>query len=79
MRNDPCVYVRQGTACHHYEALLRQGDVPMSDDRFTEVTQQSWFSRITGAVKGILVGLVLFVVSFPLLFWNEGRAVQTAP
>jgi hypothetical protein len=24
----------------------------------------------------VLIGLVLFVVSFPLLFWNEGRAVQ---
>lgn len=48
----------------------------MSADRFTEVTHQSWFSRIANAIKGILVGLVLFVVSFPLLFWNEGRAVQ---
>jgi hypothetical protein len=43
---------------------------------FTESTTQSWFSRIGNAIKGVLVGLVLFVVSFPLLFWNEGRAVQ---
>ncbi len=49
----------------------------MSEDRFTEVTNQSWFSRIGGAFKGILMGLVLFVVAFPLLFWNEGRAVKT--
>lgn len=49
----------------------------MSDERFTEVTKQSWFSRIGGAIKGILFGLVLIVAAFPLLFWNEGRAVTT--
>ncbi|MDD2599974.1 MAG: TMEM43 family protein [Kiritimatiellae bacterium] len=49
----------------------------MSQDSFTEVTSQSWFSRIGGAIKGVLVGLVLFVLAFPLLFWNEGRAVTT--
>lgn len=49
----------------------------MSGDRFTEVSSQSWFSRIGGSIKGILMGLLLFVVAFPLLFWNEGRAVKT--
>lgn len=48
----------------------------MSDSTFTEVTHESWLSRIGGAFKGILVGLVLFVVAFPMLFWNEGRAVK---
>jgi hypothetical protein len=37
-----------------------------------------WFSRIVSAIKGVLVGLLLFVASFPLLFWNEGRAVRRA-
>ena len=44
--------------------------------RFQEVTHQSWFSRIGRAIKGVVVGLVMFAVSFPLLFWNEGRAVR---
>ncbi|MGD9874543.1 MAG: TMEM43 family protein [Kiritimatiellia bacterium] len=48
----------------------------MSADTFTEVTKQSWFSRIGGAIKGILAGLLLIIASFPLLFWNEGRAVK---
>lgn len=48
----------------------------MSEDSFTEVTHESWFSRIGGAIKGFLVGLLLFVVAFPLVFWNEGRAVK---
>ncbi len=45
---------------------------------YTEVTTESWGSRLGSSIKSVLVGLVLFVISFPLLFWNEGRAVQTA-
>lgn len=48
----------------------------MSDHSYTEVTSRSWFRRIGDAIKGLVFGLLLFVVSFPLLFWNEGRAVD---
>ena len=44
----------------------------------TEVTEESWFSRLGGAFKGILTGIILFIVAIPLLFWNEGRAVRRA-
>ncbi|XP_045165127.2 transmembrane protein 43-like [Mercenaria mercenaria] len=47
----------------------------------TRVTYQrnpGFFERIGGSLVGILVGLVLLVVGSCLLFWNEGRAVQTA-
>ncbi|MEO1482125.1 MAG: TMEM43 family protein [Myxococcota bacterium] len=47
----------------------------MSD--FSEVTTQGWGSRLMGSIRGILVGGLLFLISFPLLWWNEGRAVQT--
>ncbi|HET8647611.1 MAG TPA: TMEM43 family protein [Vicinamibacteria bacterium] len=50
----------------------------MSDDSFTEVTSQGWGSRILQSIKGVLVGGAFFVGSFPLLVWNEGRAVKTA-
>lgn len=43
-----------------------------------EVKPQSWIDQMGNAMKGIVTGLVLFVVGFPLLFWNEGRAVKTA-
>lgn len=43
---------------------------------YTEVTRQSWFSRIGGAIKGIIVGIILIIAAFPVLFKNEGRAVH---
>jgi len=47
-------------------------------DSYREVSSQSWFSRIGQSIKSVLVGLVFFVAAFPLLFWNESRAIQTA-
>ncbi|MDV6028859.1 MAG: hypothetical protein F9B45_01850 [Phycisphaera sp. RhM] len=44
----------------------------------TRVTDESWFGRIGKAFAGILFGGLLTVVSVPVLFWNEGRAVRTA-
>ncbi len=46
-------------------------------DSYTEVTTDSWFSRLGNAIKGIVIGLIILVIGFPLLFWNEGRAVET--
>ena len=48
----------------------------MANDSITEVTNQSWLSRLGGAFKGILFGILLIVAAFILLFWNEGRAVK---
>ena len=44
----------------------------------TETTTESWTSRLGGAVKGVAVGLGLFILGFPVLFWNEGNCVKTA-
>lgn len=49
----------------------------MSDNSFTETTTTGWFSRIGSSIKGILVGVILIIISFPVLFLNEGRAVKT--
>lgn len=49
----------------------------MAQDRYTEVTKESWFKRFGNAFKGILFGFLLIGISFVLLFWNEGRAVKT--
>lgn len=47
-------------------------------DSFSEVSSESWFSRLAGAFFGMIFGLILFAVAFPVLFWNEGRAVHRA-
>nr|WP_314072825.1 TMEM43 family protein [uncultured Roseococcus sp.] len=47
-------------------------------DVFTSTSSKSWFSRLGGAFTGLLVGIVLIPLAGWLLFWNEGRAVQTA-
>ena len=44
----------------------------------TETTRTSWITRLGDSFKGVLTGLAMFIAAFPLLFWNEGRAVATA-
>ncbi len=50
----------------------------MAADSFTEVSSRNVFQRFGNSVKGILVGVIFFAASFPLLWWNEGRAVHRA-
>ncbi len=40
-------------------------------------SNQSWFSRIKSALVGVIIGLLLFVFSFPVLISNEGRSIHT--
>jgi hypothetical protein len=47
-------------------------------DRYVETTSQSWLSRLAGSLAGVIVGFVLVLIAIGVLFWNEGRAVQTA-
>lgn len=60
-----------------FNSIDPSGDGP-GGDSFTETTHQGWLSRIGNAFSGMLVGLVLAALSCAGLFWNEGRAVQTA-
>lgn len=45
-------------------------------DSFTEVSRKGLGSRLGESIKGVLVGIIMFLIAFPLLFWNEGRAVK---
>ncbi len=45
-------------------------------DHFTETTTTSWGKRITNSFIGMLVGLLLFIGAFVVLWWNEGRSVD---
>lgn len=44
----------------------------------TETTTESWGSRLGTSIKGVIFGFALFIVGFPVLFWNEGNSVKTA-
>jgi hypothetical protein len=46
-------------------------------DSFTTVEHKGWLSRLGGSIVAAGFGLLLFVAMFPLLWWNEGRAVKT--
>lgn len=50
----------------------------MAPDNFTEKTSTSWFSRLGGSIKSIFFGLLMFLGSMVLMWYNEGRAVKTA-
>ncbi len=46
------------------------------NESFTEVTSQSWFSRLGQSIKSVGTGLIIFIASFFVLFWNESSAVK---
>lgn len=63
------------------DIMVEQGDggggfFGGQNDTYTEVHHESYFSRIGNSFGGICVGIVLFFGAFPLLWWNEGRAVD---
>lgn len=46
-------------------------------DSISETSSTGWFGRIRESIKGLLFGLVLFVVSFPVLWLNEKNSAET--
>src|SRR5579859_3283305 len=47
-------------------------------DSVTEVTRTGLFGRLGQSLGGILIGLLMVAISFFLLYWNEGRAVEAS-
>ena len=48
------------------------------NDTYVKTEHHSLGGCLKDSFKGILFGVILFLSAFPLLFWNEGRAVKTA-
>ncbi|NJN66634.1 MAG: hypothetical protein HC884_07905 [Chloroflexaceae bacterium] len=46
-------------------------------DQITEVTSEGCGGRLIGSIQGIVIGFIGILIAVVLLFWNEGRAVQT--
>lgn len=47
------------------------------EDFYSETSSENWFSRILGSIKSVGFGILFFLLSFVVLFWNEGRTVKT--
>jgi hypothetical protein len=46
--------------------------------QYTKVTRVSWGQRLMQSIAGVVGGIVLVLASIGGLWWNEGRAVNTA-
>ncbi|MFZ2151990.1 MAG: TMEM43 family protein, partial [Minisyncoccia bacterium] len=42
-------------------------------DSFSETTHTGFGKRIVNSLSGLIIGPILFLASFGLLYWNEGR------
>jgi len=49
----------------------------MAVTEIREVEKTSWVGRLGNSFKGVLVGIVLFIAGFPVLYCNESRSVAT--
>lgn len=47
-------------------------------DSYTDTCTQGFFSRLKGALAGLLIGPLLVIGAIVLLGWNEGRAAHAA-
>jgi hypothetical protein len=42
-------------------------------DQFVTITRTGWLGNIMNSFVGVLLGIILFLVAFPVLWLNEGR------
>jgi hypothetical protein len=42
-------------------------------DQFVTITRTGWLGNIMNSFVGLLFGIILFIVAFPVLWFNEGR------
>ena len=59
------------------EVVVGNGTDGKRDFEFTDVTYDSYGSRMKNACCGVFMGILLFFGSMGLLFWNEGRNIKT--
>ena len=45
-------------------------------DEYREVTHRSFGNKIISSFVGVIVGIILFIISFPLIIWNEEQSID---
>lgn len=51
-------------------------DVLQNNDIYVEEEHHNYFQKMSNSFGGMCFGFILFLGAFPLLWWNEGRAVD---
>jgi hypothetical protein len=52
--------------------------VMFDEDSYVEVTHEGFLGQIGGSFIGAFIGIILFVIGVPVLWFNEGRSVNRA-
>lgn len=47
----------------------------MARNSYTEVTKKGFGKRLSESISGAIIGGIMFIAAFPMLWWNEGRAI----
>jgi hypothetical protein len=47
----------------------------MARHRYTETSRKGFGKRLSDSIGGAVVGGLMFIAAFPVLWWNEGRAI----
>src|SRR5690606_38636767 len=58
------------------ETFVRKAKFSYNQDNIIfkpSTSMQNSLTRLSGSLKGILMGVILFVASIGILYWNEGR------
>ena len=50
----------------------------LNPDSLSDISTQSWLSRMGGSFVGCLIGIILIPAAICLIVWNENRAVDAA-
>jgi hypothetical protein len=58
--------------------LKTEEAIMVGGHQYTKVTRVSWGQRLMQSIAGVVGGIVLVLASVGGLWWNEGRAVNTA-
>lgn len=45
---------------------------------YQETTVTGYGTRLKGSLKGIITGIIMFIIGTGILWWNEGRTVRTS-
>ena len=46
------------------------------ENKYIETTTTTYGQNVKNSFGGIILGLILFIASFALLWWNEGNSVR---